>query len=145
MPFADGVAAFGACGEALFDVAWKGPVVQDRGAPPVVCRRAEPGAYVKATTIPRAERLALPIAIAYRLPDDDVWFQSRVINISETGVLFGPTALEAGAAVEVMFAAPVPIGTMAAGQLVCAGAVVRTTETGSAATRFDTCRFVLEP
>ena len=97
------------------------------------------------TTVPRADRLLLAISIAYRSPGDDVWFQSRVMNISETGVLFGPTSLEAGALVEVMFAAPVPIGSMAAGQRVCAGAVVRTTETGAAGTRFDTCRFVLEP
>jgi hypothetical protein len=95
--------------------------------------------------VPRAERLVLPISIAYRLRGDDVWFQSRVMNISESGVLFGPTLLEAGAAVEVMFSAPMPIGAMAAGQMVCAGAVVRTTETGAAGARFHACRFVLEP
>jgi hypothetical protein len=96
-------------------------------------------------TLPRADRLTLPIAIAYRCAGDDEWFRSRVVNISETGVLFGPTSLAAGAPVEVMFSAPVPIGSIATGQRVCAGAVVRTTETGAAGARFDACRFVLEP
>ncbi len=65
--------------------------------------------------VPRAERLTLSIPIAYRAPGDDTWFQSRIANISETGVLFGPTSLDPGAPVEVMFSAPVAIGNMAAG------------------------------
>jgi hypothetical protein len=101
------------------------------------------------TVFPRAERLALRVPIAYRVANratrsDDEWFQSRILNISESGVLFGPTALEPGVSVEVMFSAPIQIGAMGAGKLVCVGAVVRTTETGAAGARFEECRFLLE-
>jgi hypothetical protein len=94
--------------------------------------------------LPRATRVALPLPIAYRTPTDDEWFHSRVVNISESGVLFGPTGLTPGASVEVMFVAPVQIGRMASGKLVCVGEVVRTTETGAAAATFAECRFVLD-
>jgi hypothetical protein len=97
-----------------------------------------------ATTVPRADRATTPMAISYRVPGDDVWFQSRVINISESGVLFGPTALQPGVRVDVMFNTTSPLGSMASGQMVCSGSVVRTTETGAAAARFHSCRFVLD-
>ena len=38
--------------------------------------------------IPRAERVALGIPILYQRPGDDQWFQARVLNLSESGVLF---------------------------------------------------------
>jgi len=92
---------------------------------------------------PRSERLALPIAITYCIAGDDHWIHSRVMNISDSGVLFGPTGVAPGTPLEVIFAAPVNIGTMASGKLVCAAEVVRTTEDGAAAARFDECRFLL--
>jgi hypothetical protein len=96
------------------------------------------------TMIPRAERLPLRLPMAYRRAVDDEWFQSRILNISESGVLFGPSELQPGASVEVMFSTPVPIGSIASGKLVCVGEVVRTSETGTAAARFAECRFFLE-
>ena len=96
------------------------------------------------TILPRAKRLPLAIPIAYRMEGDEEWFQSRILNISESGVLFGPTGLEPGAHVEVMLSSPVQIGAMASGRLVCVAEVVRTTEVGAAAARFDECRFLLE-
>jgi hypothetical protein len=92
----------------------------------------------------RSERLALPIPITYRIAGDDHWIHSRVMNISDTGVLFGPTGVGPGTSLEVIFAAPVNIGTMASGKLVCAAEVVRTTDEGAAAARFDECRFLLD-
>ena len=92
----------------------------------------------------RAARLRLQIPITYRVPGDEEWFQSRVINLSESGVLFGPTALQPGTALEVIFSPPVQIGSLAPGKLVCVGEVVRTTELGAAAARFAECRFLLE-
>lgn len=96
------------------------------------------------TNMPRATRLPLQIPIAYRTAEHEEWFQSRMLNISESGVLFEPTSLQPGTTVEVMFSSPVQIGSIASGQLVCVGEVVRTSETGAAAARFDACRFLLE-
>lgn len=96
--------------------------------------------------ISRADRLRLWIPIRYRVTGDDTWFESRILNISETGVLFGPTSLEPepGTHVEVMFSSPVQIGMMAPGQMLCVGEVIRTTEAGQLGARFDECRFVLD-
>ena len=66
------------------------------------------------------------------------------MNLSESGVLFGPAELQPGAEVEVILSPPIQVGSMATGKQVCAAEVVRTTETGAAAARFDECRFLLE-
>ena len=96
------------------------------------------------TSIRRSERLAVPIPITYRIPGDDHWINSRVLNISESGVLFGPTTLSAGTPIEVMFSTPQDIGKLGSGRQVCLAEVVRTTESGDAAVRFEECRFVLD-
>ena len=93
---------------------------------------------------PRSERLAIPIAIMYRISGDEHWIHSRVLNISESGVLFGPTALNPGTTVEVLLSPPRDIGTLAAGKQVCAAEVVRTTAAGEAAVRLEACRFLLD-
>ena len=93
----------------------------------------------------RAERLNLHVPITYRVPGDEHWFQGRIVNISESGVLFEPTELQAGMPVELIFSTPVQVGSIASGKLVCTGEVVRTTEMGVAGARFEECRFVLEP
>lgn len=95
--------------------------------------------------MPRSERLPLRLPIAYRVQGDDQWFQSRILNISESGVLFGPTELQAGMPVELIFSTPIQVGSIASGKLVCVGEVVRTTQLGAAGARFDECRYVLEP
>jgi hypothetical protein len=94
----------------------------------------------------RADRVRLGIPIRYRVAGDDTWFESRILNISDSGVLFGPASLEAkaGTALEVIFASPVQIGAMAPGQLMCAGQVTRTTEAGQLGARFDEVRFMLD-
>jgi hypothetical protein len=94
--------------------------------------------------VERADRLRLPIPIRYRQQGDDEWFVSHVENISETGVLFGPTGLASGAAVEVILSAPVAVGARIAGPHVCNGRIVRTTEMGAAAVRLESCRGVLD-
>jgi hypothetical protein len=85
------------------------------------------------TIIPRAERLPLRIPIAYRVPGDGEWFQSRIVNISESGVLFGPTGLKPGTIVEVMFSCPPHLGSMPPGVVICLGQVMRIDETDAAA------------
>lgn len=97
-----------------------------------------------AKIIPRAERVSLPIPIAYRRAGEEDWLQSRIHNMSESGVLFGPTCLELGTQVEVIFSAPVPVGSILPGQLVCVGEVVRTTEVGVVGARLGQRRFLLE-
>jgi hypothetical protein len=92
----------------------------------------------------RADRVTLPIFITYRLTDDDHWLQSRVANLSESGVLFGPTSLEPGAHVELLIASPIPVHSLPPGRVVCLARVVRTTEAGHTGARFEGCRFVVE-
>lgn len=92
----------------------------------------------------RAERVRLQIPIAYRAQGEEDWFQSRIVDLSESGVLFGPTELRPGMVLEVIFASPIQVGLMAPGKLVCVGEVVRTTEVGAAAARFEECRFLLD-
>ena len=94
--------------------------------------------------IQRADRLRLQIPLTYRAQGDEDWLLSRVVNISESGVLFGPTGLEPNTVVEVIISSPVPVGSRAAGPYVCAGRVVRTTEIGTVAARFEACRVLLE-
>jgi hypothetical protein len=96
------------------------------------------------TIVPRADRVALPMPIMYRRTGEEDWFPSRVLNISETGVLFGPTELEPGTAVEVILSPPVQVGKLAAGRQVCSADVIRATGVGAVAVRFDECRFLLD-
>jgi len=69
----------------------------------------------------RSDRLALPIAITYCISATITGFKVGM-NISDSGVLFVPR-LGAGTSLEVIFAAPVNIGSMASGKLVCAAEV----------------------
>lgn len=94
--------------------------------------------------VPRADRLQLRLSITYRAQGDEEWLLSRVVNLSESGVLFGPTGLSPGAVVEVIISPPVPVGARAPGPHVCAGKVVRTTEMGDVAAQFETWRVLLE-
>ena len=95
-------------------------------------------------TVPRADRVPLPISLNYRVAGDDHWLQSRVANMSESGVLFGPTSLEPGVRVELIIASPIAVGSLVPGKVVCFANVVRTTEVGATGARFEACRFLLE-
>jgi hypothetical protein len=97
-----------------------------------------------ATDVPRAERLALQSAVTYRIAGDDHWLQGRVANLSESGMLFGPTDLTPGTRVELIIVSPISLKSMAPGRLVCVAEVVRTTEAGVTAARFEACRFLIE-
>ena len=94
--------------------------------------------------MPRANRIALRVPIAYRVAGEEEWFQGRMLNISESGVMFGPTGLQRGKRVEVIFSTPIPVESIAPGKLICFAEVVRTTPTGLAAARFHEWRFLLE-
>jgi hypothetical protein len=92
----------------------------------------------------RARRIALPISIMYRRAGEEDWHPSKVVNLSESGVLFGPTELTPGTAVEVILSPPMQVGSLPTGKQVCSAEVVRATEVGSVAARFQECRFLLE-
>ena len=94
--------------------------------------------------VPRAERVALPIPIMYHEPGDEQWFHAKVVNLSESGVLFGPSELPPGTPVEVIISPPTQIGGLAPGRQVCFAEVVRTTEMPAVAVRFEECRFLLD-
>jgi hypothetical protein len=47
--------------------------------------------------VPRAPRVPLPIPIMYGRTGEETWFQSTVVNLSESGVLVGPAELQPGA------------------------------------------------
>ena len=94
--------------------------------------------------LPRATRVSLPISVFYRHPQDDFWFSSQVVNVSESGILFGPADLTSGTRIEVMLSPPVQVGTLATGPQICAGQVVRTTEGGAAAVRIQESWFLLD-
>jgi hypothetical protein len=96
------------------------------------------------TITPRAARVSMPIPIMFRRPGDEEWLPGRVVNLSESGVLFGPTELRPGTLVEVLLSPSVQVGALATGKQVCAAEVVRATDAGATAVRFDECRFLLD-
>ena len=94
--------------------------------------------------LPRATRVSMPISVFYRHPQDDFWFSSQAVNVSESGILFGPAGLASGTLVEVMLSPAAQVGTLATGSQICTGQVVRTTEAGAVAVRIQKSRFVLD-
>jgi hypothetical protein len=99
---------------------------------------------VSGVEVPRARRVSLTVPISYRPLDSDQWVQSRVVNISESGVLLAATDVQPGRGVELIFSMPVPIESLPVGKMICIGQVVRTTPAGATAVRFSECRFLLE-
>jgi len=91
----------------------------------------------------RAQRLMLSVPLSYRTPGDDQWVSSRVRNISESGMMFAPADLRVGQEIEVILASPIPIQSIAPGQLFFSARVVRTGPDHSAAAEFEDCRFLL--
>lgn len=84
------------------------------------------------------------MSIMYRRKGEDYWFQSKVMNLSDSGVLFGPTELALGTPVEVILSPPVQVGGLGPGKQLCVAEVVRATDVGTVAARFNQCRFILE-
>ncbi len=92
----------------------------------------------------RADRVSLAIPILFRPIEHTGWQHAHVVNLSETGVLFGPARIQQGHTVEVILSPPPGIAALAAGKQVCVGEVVRTTDDGLTAAHFTECRFLLE-
>lgn len=94
------------------------------------------------TIVQRSERVAFPIPIQYRRSGAEEWCSSTVVNLSDSGVLFGPTELEPGACVELALSPPIRVGWLASRKQVCAAEVVRA-DGRSVAVRLGECRFSL--
>jgi len=92
--------------------------------------------------LPRSERVFFPIPIQYRRYGDSNWCTSTVVNLSDSGVLFGSTELQPGALVELALSPPIRVGWLASSPPVCAAEVVRV-EGRAVAVRFEACRFSL--
>jgi hypothetical protein len=93
---------------------------------------------------PRAQRVSTSIPVLYRHPGEATWLESRALNLSASGILFGPAQLHSGTQVEVMLSPQERVGPVTTGPQIYAGEVVRTTPTGDAAVRFDESWFVIE-
>lgn len=65
-----------------------------------------------------------------------------MVNLSDSGVLFGSAELQPGMLVELALSPPIRVGWLASHHPVCAAEVVRA-ERGSVAVRFEECRFSL--
>ena len=94
------------------------------------------------TIIQRSERIAFPIPIQYRRPGDADWCSSTVVNLSDSGVLFGPSELTPGTFVELAFPPPIRAGWLAPDKQIRGGEVVRV-DGRSVAVRLGDCRFSL--
>ena len=92
--------------------------------------------------VPRSERVSFPIRVQYRRPGEATWSSSTVVNLSDSGVLFGPTELEPGTFVELALSSPIRVGWLAKGTPVCAAEVVRA-DGAAVAVRLGECRFSL--
>ena len=69
---------------------------------------------------------------------------AHVVNLSASGVLFGPTDLETGATVEMILSPREPVASFATGRQVCTAEVVRHATSGAVAAQFEDIRFMLD-
>jgi hypothetical protein len=93
---------------------------------------------------PRAQRVTTSIPVLYRHPGDHSWLESRAVNLSESGILFGPAEVQSGSFVEVMLSPPERIGPLTTGPQIYSGEVVRVDDRGTVAVRFEESWFVLD-
>ena len=78
------------------------------------------------TWVPRARRLKLDLPIRYRVKNLSNWYEGRVQNISQSGVLFlGPQQLPTNALVEMVFEMPEEISGQKNSGVLCQGRLTR--------------------
>ena len=82
-----------------------------------------------ATWTPRARRLKLDLALRYRVNNTSTWYEGKVENISQTGLLFfGPQELPVNALIELVFEMPEEISGQRNRNVLCQGRVIRCSE-----------------
>jgi hypothetical protein len=78
---------------------------------------------------PRARRLKLDVALRYRVNSTSTWYEGKVENISQTGLLFqGPQHLPVNALIELVFEMPEEISGQKNRNVLCQGRVIRCAE-----------------
>jgi hypothetical protein len=75
---------------------------------------------------PRARRLKLDLALRYRVNNTSTWYEGKVENLSQTGLLFqGPQQLPVNALIEMVFEMPEEISGQKNRDVLCQGRVIR--------------------
>jgi hypothetical protein len=78
---------------------------------------------------PRARRLKLDAALRYRVNGTSTWYEGRIENLSQSGLLFrGPRQLPVNALIELVFEMPKEISGQKNRDVVCQGRVVRSAD-----------------
>jgi hypothetical protein len=81
---------------------------------------------------PRARRLKLDVALRYRVNSTSTWYEGKVENISQTGLLFqGPQQLPVNALIELVFEMPEEISGQKNRNVLCQGRVIRSADNQS--------------
>ena len=79
------------------------------------------------TRVPRSARFALAVPGRYRVPRGSQWRDVRVVNLSDSGVLFRtPEPLTRGALFEMIVDTPMQLGNLAPGRFRCLARITRT-------------------
>src|SRR5271170_1153008 len=86
------------------------------------------------TWTPRARRLRLNLPVRYRGKNLSTWYEGKILNISQSGVMFhGPQQLPANALVELIFEMPEEISGQKNSNVLCQGRVIRVKDTADKA------------
>ena len=76
--------------------------------------------------MPRARRLRSNIPVRYRGKNLSTWYEGKIQNISQSGVMFyGPQQLPANALVELIFEMPEDISGQKNSNVLCQGRLIR--------------------
>jgi hypothetical protein len=87
--------------------------------------------------------MSVTMPVRYRVAGESAWWTTQVVNVSESGILFGPASISSGTQIELLFRCHVSIGSLIPGQHVCLGRAVRVTQ-DRVAVEFAVCRHLLE-
>jgi hypothetical protein len=80
----------------------------------------------KPTWMPRARRVRSDLPVRYRGKNLTTWYEGKIQNISQSGVLFeGPQQLPANALVELIFEMPEEISGQKDRNVLCQGRLIR--------------------
>ena len=78
---------------------------------------------------PRARRLKLDAALRYRVHGSSTWYEGRIENLSQSGLLFrGPRQLPVNALIEMVFEMPEEISGQKNRSVLCQGRVIRSND-----------------
>jgi hypothetical protein len=78
---------------------------------------------------PRARRLKRDAALRYRVNGSSTWYEGRIENLSQSGLLFrGPRQLPVNALIEMVFEMPKEISGQKNRDVLCQGRVVRSAD-----------------